>query len=128
MKIYKVVHVDKDGLESAILHNSWLNTQYKIGEYVSAPRHAIANGYYLTAFKTLKDAITFAQRSKYLRIYKAEGQEQISPLPPMCNLEKLMSRKEFLPGLYRYYFWPWNTVMFKKIKLLEEVKYKNRDR
>jgi len=125
MIVYKVVRPSPcKSLKSAVLYKSWLSVNYKVGKFVRAPKEAAKRGYHLTAFKTYQDALNFgpACRKNY-KIYKADGREPISQLPSMCDIYKLKYNKIFLKDFIHTFFWPKGTLMFKKIKLLEEVKY-----
>jgi len=124
MIVYKLVYPFYYNFKSPVVFGSWLSTNYKIGEFVTAPKEAAKKGYYLTAFRTYEDALKLVKKDIVIfkfKIYKAEGQEQILPLPPICDIYKLVYCREFLPEVG--HTWPEGTVMFKKIKLLEEVKY-----
>jgi len=112
-------------LKSVVIYESQLSVKYKIGKFVKAPKKAAERGYHLTAFKTYEDALNFIRTLEAsrlgLKIYKAKGCNQILPLPPLCNLYILTHHTKFIHDPNRT--WPKGTVMFKKIKLLEEVKY-----
>jgi len=121
MIIYKVVYKTFDNILVSAKAVGNLKTKYKIGEYVSAPEWAAKEGYHLLAFNDIENAKAFINCSgnKY-KIYKADGLEQV-PLPSMCYIDTLLSCKIFDPIEHPLIMWPKGTVMFKKIKLLEEV-------
>jgi len=132
MIIYKVVRkvysksflgfIRRKRLQSAIM-TKWLSVNYKIGNFVKAPKKSVKRGYHLTAFKTYENALDFTITfdSTYgHKIYKAEGWNQILPLPTILNAFELADHKKFISN--PDWSWPEGTVMFKKIKLLEEVK------
>jgi len=115
---------DYQHLKSVVIYESQLSVEYKVGKFVKALKEAAKKCYHLTAFKSYENTLDFIRTfeafcSKF-KIYKAEGQNQILPLPPMCDIYVLTHHTKFIPDPNRT--WPEGTVMFKKIKLLEEIK------
>ncbi len=115
MKCYKVL---TKNLKSNIVMKQ-ARVQYKVGEYVKAPAYLAEKKYHLLAFSSLKAAIDFSEEGD--RIFFAEGKYQIHKLPLRYYWWEVENLARFQragsPGLD----WTAETIMFKEIKLIEEV-------
>jgi len=124
MIIWKVVS-EKNGVLYSVSIISWPKVIYKLKKYVKAYKEVAKKGYHLIAFDTLENATNFVN---YLspggisiysyKIFKARGRNRIRNLPKRCNSLYLLEKKLVTIETP----WPKGTVMFKKIKLLEEIK------
>ena len=115
MKCFKVL---SKSLKSNIVENQ-ASVQYKVGKYVKAPKYLSKAKYHLLAFSTLAAAVVFSEADD--RIFLAEGKYQTKSLPLRYYWWQVATPAEFLrsssPGLG----WTHGTVMFREIKLIEEI-------
>ena len=115
MKCYKVL---SKNLKSNVVENQ-ASVQYKVGEYVKAPAYLSKAKYHLLAFETIEAADDFSEDGD--RTFLAEGKYQIKNPPLRYYYWEVASPARFqyadAPGL------PWapDTIMFKEIKLIEEI-------
>ena len=118
MNYYKVT---QNNLKSVVIAGKY-SVQYQIGEF-SEPK---MGG--LLVFSNFKEARWFANKGKGDRIFKCECEEKI-PLPPFRTLV-WRGCKLFKKDLWVWEresegeeYWPKSTHAFKKIKLVDEIKY-----
>jgi hypothetical protein len=145
MIVYKVTQTD---LTSAIVAGM-LCTKYEVGKWAKPPMEVNNWGYGLFCFDTLENAIEFAKRNSLAygpaifnpkqsgwfecrrRVWKASatGKMKLPEIGVIGKLilntttfkEELERRKKELEG--RRDQWPKGTIMFKRVKLIEEVIY-----
>jgi hypothetical protein len=118
--MYKVVN---RYLESVIMDNysnKGLVVQYKVNEFVSAPKEALEKGYGLCVFPTLDAAKAFNFGNL---IFEVETTNQLPTLPLYGSIHTttLTSIKQDSVQT-KPYGWTENTVMVEAVKLIREVK------
>ena len=131
MLCYKFVKPEKKKLFS-VFGVGEFKVRYKKGRYVTVPSCLKKSNYHLLAFKTKEAAMDF--RDSYLYnvnsiLFEAEGYEQVL-LPPHLPIRArefhdFSNFKDYFTWVQTTYTstkWPYNTLMFKKIKLLKEIK------
>ena len=132
MKCYKFVRKEENKLLSVFSHGKF-QVRYKKGRYVTAPSYLKKVNYHLLAFKTIDDALDFADVCFWemnTLLFEAEGRGEVL-LPSYLSLN--CRRNGDFPNFQKYFNWvrtvytsmnwPYNTLMFEKIKLLKEVEY-----
>ena len=132
MKCYKFVKSEKNKLISIFSHGEF-QVRYRKGRYTTAPSCLKKVNYHLLAFKTVDAALSFKANCLWdtnTLLFEAKGRGEVL-LPPYLSFG-WSSRKNF--ANFQKYFnwvrtvstvmnWPYNTLMFKKIKLIKEVEY-----
>lgn len=116
---YKVVAKNNSGKYTSAIVFKNAEVVYQIGEWVNAPLWLRKRGYHLLAFDDEIRAKEFRFYNTGLVVFRAEYENKIIELPPLCfvhvvSQEKCLLEKDFP--------WPRGTIMVEKIKLLEEVK------
>ncbi len=115
MKCYKVL---TQALKSNVVENQ-ASVQYKVGKYVKAPAYLAKMKYHLLAFSSFKAADDFSEDGD--RIFLAEGKYQVKNPSLRYYYWEVATPAQFQrsdpPGLD----WAPDTVMFKEIKLIEEI-------
>lgn len=125
-EVYKVVRGKFNGrrFESAIMDRMAAGVEYRINEWSEAPAWLRGAGYHLLAFETLEKAMHFinigAQSVVCLRIYRAEAKNLIKK-PAMLSIYDINHGTELKLCHCGSGLWPSGTVMYEKIKLLEDV-------
>lgn len=124
-KYYKVVSKESNGSLRSVFTVGKARVEYKIGEWVQAPRWLARKGYHLFVYDSphvaLYNAIGFYESGAFMFgvVYMCDVQHVYSQLPNFLNDESLWNGKvEPLP----YEGFPGGTVMVQRVKLLEEVK------
>ena len=115
MKCYKVL---TKALKSDVVM-SQACVQYKVGEYVKAPAYLAEKKYHLLAFSSLKGALDFSEPDD--RIFLSEGKYQIKNLPLRYYYWEVATPARFQKAGSPGVDWLPDTIMFKEIKLIEEI-------
>ena len=119
VKVYKVVFRGEHGELRSILAYGDAEVVYTPNKWVEAPRWLAKEGYYLTAFKTIEDALDFVDGvSLRFEIWEAEAQGIIKKLPNPCDIDSLADRK-LVPLKLE---WPRGTIMCQRLRLIRRVK------
>lgn len=127
-KYWKVVRRVDDMLVSAIVEGQE-SVIYKKDEFVSAPFHCQRKGYYLTLFGGFRRAFNYAnQQLAEYEIWECEigGRPIMNTMPKKRKhldmnskiIWDIKKRSPWPTGAY----WPFGTIMARKIKLTECVK------
>ena len=133
MKCYKFVKRENNKLLSIFSHGKF-QVRYKKGRYATAPSYLKKANYHLLAFKTIRDALDFVNiclwDDRNTILFEVEGQERVSlPLYLSLNWSRrgefhnFQSYFNWIRTVHTSMNWPYNTLMFKKIKLIKEVEY-----
>lgn len=117
--VYKVIWHRFGRPKTSYLASGKARVYYKVGEWAEAPEWLQEKGYHLLVFETLEQARQFLPfpQTIELEIWEAEAEDRYA-LPPMLNTSKLYDG-EFLEA--RINWWPWGTLMYKRIKLIRRV-------
>jgi len=121
MRVYKVVKKRKGELFSAVVMGR-VEVEYKKGVWATPPRWLEEEGYLLTAFRSLEQAVKFKNLNKEigweLEIWEAEGEDGHITVPPL-NVYLLEQGEFFSEG--DILSWPEGTIFMKKLRLLKKV-------
>ncbi len=129
MLAYKVLGRD---LSSAVASGN-TKVQYKVGEWVRAPRMMAKHGYHLTVFESLEHAQIFQRACIWrgMRIWKVEVPHLYTPNRIPFTIAALGHLSERVVAKYtgrdRGYdhpvtsYWPQGTMFTTRVKLLWEV-------
>ena len=119
MRVYKVVERQGRELRSAVAYGM-AKVIYK-REWVEAPEWLAEQGYHLTAFKSLEDAVRF--RNVYslndAEVWEAEADGVTDNLPCIASVNLLSIGRIVSNSVYPG--WPKGTVMCKRLKLVRRV-------
>jgi len=113
---YKCVAQVRGKLMSAIVYDTLAGVTYPIGEWAEA--HAIMQkqGYHLTYFEKLEDALKFTRPGA---VWHCEVDGVVEgEIPPDIGTWAAFNGK---PGISRLMKWPTGTRMAKRIKLIEKI-------
>jgi hypothetical protein len=120
--MYKITRED---LSSAIA-NGQAKVYYDVGEWVSAPAWLNKQGFGLTVFKDVKDAVSFHQVERWdatLLIWECEV-DGLLPRHDYCSLGKLKDKdidRLLLVWREGYDLWPAGTMFYKRVKLIRQL-------
>lgn len=122
MKVWKVVN---SKLQSCIVERGAL-IQYGIGVWSKPPDILAKNGYYITCFKTKKDADSFISAtltySKDFVIFQAEAKHIIyDTYPPRLDAGEVSAGNLSLI-IWQTTIWPKGTLMCKELMLIRPIK------
>jgi hypothetical protein len=117
-KIYYKAVKEMDGKIVSCVAGNKAEVEYKIGEFVSAPKWLADKDYHLFVFDNLKDAKEFCKCQGI--IYKAECEDEIKRKPKFGYHGAIEDGNLDLDCDYDY---PDGTKMFKQVKLLKKVKH-----
>ena len=112
---YKCVAQVRGKLMSAIAYDTPAGVTYPIGEWAEAPTVMQEQGYYLTYFEKLEDALKFT-RPGAVWYCEVDGIVE-GEIPPNIGTWAAFNGK---PGFF-IMKWPTGTRMAKRIKLIEKI-------
>ena len=128
---YKIVRVDGNRLCSYIVDGQGEVT-YKVGSWVKAPLWLREEGYQLTFFETLNDALSYMSKVIWhypseFKIFKCKARKASKPKKPPANLAGI-SLGIITNNWICQNEWPEGTLMAEEIMLTEEIPYIIEDR
>ena len=118
--MYKVVRRERGQLVSVFAPEA-ARVVYRPGEWAHAPAFLAQEGYFLTAFQDLEDAVLFCNDMfdqswpGEVEVWEAEAEGVVRSLPPNC--ESISLRTGTLVMLRAVAPWPRGTVMAMRIRL-----------
>jgi len=121
MVAYKVVRPRNGKLCSAMIsaHLGEPEVEYKVNEFVMAPKRMREHNLHLLVFGELKHAKKFTRMARIFEIWEVEVDELLSP--PKEVPEEFS--KEFNEENKVHWDWPIGTFMAKKVKLVKKLDF-----